>query len=116
LVRSVGVITREEVVEPGLLLEHIRGGRLRCFAFQREVHALVPPVLLWVAGLDPFDLDPQSQPPDGQFAQPIDGVRGRKRDAVIGPNDLRESKFLEGAFEHGERKFLLRGEQRLARE
>src|SRR5437867_2668423 len=46
----------------------------------------MPPVLLRVPRFDPFDLDPQSQPPHGQLAQPVEGMRGRKRDAVIGSN------------------------------
>ena len=77
--RSVRVVAREEVVEPGLLLEHVRGRRLGRFSLQREAHALMPPVLLRVPRFNPFDLDPKSEPPDGQLAQPVEGMRGRKR-------------------------------------
>jgi hypothetical protein len=49
----------------------------------------MPPVLLRVPWLDPFDLDPESQPPHGKLAQPVEGMRRGKRDAVIGPNHLR---------------------------
>src|SRR5687768_677841 len=80
------------------------------------MHALVPAVLLRVSWRDPFNLDPEAQPPYCQLAQPVNGMRGRKRDAVIGANDLRETKLLEGALEHREREFLLRGEEGLARE
>ena len=37
LMRPVGVVPRDEVIEPGLLLQHIGGRRLRRFALQREV-------------------------------------------------------------------------------
>jgi hypothetical protein len=43
-------------------------------------------------------------------------MRRRKGDAVIGPNHLREPKLLEGPLEDRERKFLLGGQQRLARQ
>ncbi len=43
-------------------------------------------------------------------------MRGRKRDAVIGPNHLRESKLLERALEDREGELLLGGQQRLARQ
>ena len=74
------------------------------------------PVLLRVPRLDPFDLNPESQPPHGKLAQPVDGMRRRKRDAVIGPNHLREPKLLEGTLEDREGKFLLGGRQCLARQ
>jgi hypothetical protein len=41
---------------------------------------------------------------------------GRKRDAVIGANHLRESKLLERALEDREGEFLLGGQQCLARQ
>ena len=70
-------------------------------------HPLVPPVLLRVPWFDPFDLDPESQPPHGQLAQPVQGMRGGKRNAVVGPNQLRKAKFLEGALEDREGELLL---------
>jgi hypothetical protein len=69
-----------------------------------------------VPGLDPFDLNPESQPPHGELAQPVEGLRRRKRDAVVGANHLREPKLLEGPLEDGEGKCLLGGEERLARQ
>ncbi len=76
----------------------------------------MPSVLLRVPGLDPFDLDPEAQPPHGQLAQPVNGMRRRKRDAVVGPNHVREAKFLEGALKDREGELLLGGQQRLARQ
>src|SRR6185503_5021124 len=84
--------------------EHIGRGRFRRFALQREVHALMTAVLLRVPRPDPFDLDSQSQPPDRQLTEPIDGMRRRKRDAVVGANQLRQAEFLEGAREVGDRE------------
>jgi hypothetical protein len=76
----------------------------------------MPAVLLRMPRRDPFDLDPESEPPHGQLAQSVEGMSRRKRDTVIGPNPLRETKLFEGALEHREGEFLLRGEQRLARQ
>jgi hypothetical protein len=42
------------------VLEDVRSGWLRRFALQREVHALMPAVLLRVAGFDAFDVDPEA--------------------------------------------------------
>ena len=112
----VGVEAGEELVEPGLLLEHVGGRRFGRFALQGEVHALMAAILLGVAGFDPFDLDAEAQPPDRELAQPVDGMRRGKRDAVVGANHLREAKLLEGTFEDREGKFLLRRQQRLASE
>jgi hypothetical protein len=52
--------TPRAIVKPDLLLEHVRGGRLRGFALRREMHPFMPSVLLRVPGHDPFDLDPES--------------------------------------------------------
>src|SRR5262245_30586325 len=75
LMGPVRVVARDEVVEAALLLQHVRGGGLRGFALQREVHALVPSVLLWVPGPDPLDLNPETEPPDRQLAQTVERVR-----------------------------------------
>jgi hypothetical protein len=66
----VGVVARDEIVEPGLLLEHVGGRRFGRFALQREVHALMAAVLLRMARFDRFDLDAEAQPPNGELAQP----------------------------------------------
>ena len=73
-------------------------------------------VLLRLPGRDPFDLDSQTEPPHGQLTEPVEGLRGRERHAVVGPNHLRQAKLLEGALKDREGKFLLRGEERLARQ
>ena len=40
------------------------------------MHAFVAAILLRVAGLDAFDANTEAQPPDGEFAQMKQGVRG----------------------------------------
>lgn len=55
LVRSFVVENFDEVIEPGLLLEQISRGGLGGLFFQSQMHALVTPVLLRVARLDPLE-------------------------------------------------------------
>jgi hypothetical protein len=62
-VRALFVEVFDEVIELGLLLEEIFRGRLGGLLLQGQMHSLVPAVLLWVAGLDAFDADPEAQPP-----------------------------------------------------
>ena len=69
-----------------------------------------------MARCDPFDLNPEPEPPHRQLAQPVERVRRRERDAVVGPDRLREAKLLEGALEDREGELLLRRRQRLARQ
>ena len=56
------------VVELGLLLEEVLGGGLGGLLLQGQVHALVPAILFGMAGLDAFEMDAQTQPPDGELA------------------------------------------------
>jgi hypothetical protein len=57
LVWSRVVVTVDEVIEPGLLMQEVIGSWLRGLQLQGQMHSLVAAILLWVAGLDPFDLD-----------------------------------------------------------
>ena len=107
LVRPTAIVSLDEGVEPGLLLEHVGGGRLGGFGLQGEVHAFVPAVLLRMAGLDVLDVDAEAESPDGEFAEAIEGVGGGEGHAVIGANGLPEAKFFERALEDGEGEFLL---------
>jgi hypothetical protein len=52
----------DEAVELALLLEKILRRRVGSFFLQRQVHALVAPVLLGVRGFDALDADSQPQP------------------------------------------------------
>ena len=74
--RSFVVEDLNELVEARLLLEKISRRRLGGFFLQGEVHALVTTVLLRRTWFDPFDADPQAQPPDCQLAQVKQGVSG----------------------------------------
>ena len=47
----------DERIEARLLLEHVRRGGFRRLPLQRQVHPLVPAVLLRMARLDPLDLE-----------------------------------------------------------
>lgn len=80
------------------------------------MHALVRAVLLGMAWPDAFNLNTESQPPDGQLTEPVDRMGRGERDAFVGPNDLRQPKLLERPLEGGKGEFLLCREQRLARE
>lgn len=106
----------DERIEARLLQEHIRRGGLDRFVLQRQVHPLVPAVLLRMARFDPLDLNPQPQPPDGQFAEAVERVRGRERHAIVGANRAGQPEVLERPFEDGEGELLLRGRERLARQ
>jgi hypothetical protein len=68
-VRAFVVEDFDKLVEARLLLEKIAGGRFGGFFLQRQMHAFVTPVLLWMGGLDPFDADSQAQPPASEFAE-----------------------------------------------
>jgi hypothetical protein len=57
--RPLVVELLREGVEPRLLLERIRRGRFGGFPLEGQVHPLVPAVLLRLAGLNAFDLNPQ---------------------------------------------------------
>jgi len=65
-------------------LEHVVDGGLGGFALQRQMHALEAPVLLGMARLNRFDLNAEPEPPHGQFAEPIQRRRRRKREPVVG--------------------------------
>ena len=58
LMRALVVVLRHPVIEPSLLLQDVGRCRFGGFLLQREVHALMTPVLLRVPGLNPFNLNP----------------------------------------------------------
>ena len=63
LVRPVGVEVLPEAVEARLLARLVRRRRPGRLRLQRPVHALVPPVLLRAARLDPLHAIPAASPP-----------------------------------------------------
>jgi hypothetical protein len=46
----------DELIEAALLLEGVGGRWARGFFLERQMHAFASTVLLWVAGLDAFDV------------------------------------------------------------
>ena len=69
--RSLVVVAGDEGVKARLLLEDIRRGGFGRLCLQRAMHALVSPVLLRMAGLNPFDLNAEAEPPHGELAEPV---------------------------------------------
>ena len=61
-------------IELALLLQTVGARRMRGFVFEREMHAFVPAVLLRMTGLDAFDGDAQTQPPDREFGELEQGI------------------------------------------
>src|SRR4029078_394183 len=114
LMRSLAIVFRDEGVEAGLLLQHVRGGRLGRFLFPREGHPFMPAVLLGMAWGDPFQVDAETEPPDRQFTQAIEGMPGGKWQPVVGPNSVWQAEFLKRPLEDRKGEFLLGGRQRLA--
>ena len=93
--RSLLVVASGEGIETGLLLQ--RGGRrgLGGLFLQGEMHPFVAAILLGMPRCDPLDLNTESQPPDREFAQAIQRVRGRNGAAIVGPDGLRQTEFFE---------------------
>jgi hypothetical protein len=61
--RALVVEALQEVIEPRLLLQEVPRCRLGRLLLQRQMHALVPAILLRMARADALDRDPQPQPP-----------------------------------------------------
>ena len=85
----------DEGIELGLLLKQVGAGGPRGFFLERQMHALMPAVLLRMAGPNAFDADAQPQPPDrklGEIEQPIGRSEGN---AVVGADRLRQTALFE---------------------
>ena len=65
--RPFGIELADEGIEAFLLHQAVGARRTGCFLLEGEVHALVTPVLLRMAGLDAFDGDAEPQPPDREL-------------------------------------------------
>ncbi|HVO02721.1 MAG TPA: hypothetical protein VMT54_11000 [Candidatus Cybelea sp.] len=84
-----GIELGHEVVEPGLLLQEVGTGGPGGFLLQGQMHALVPSVLLRVAGLDALDLDAAPEPPDRELGEVEEAVGAGERHAVVGADSVR---------------------------
>jgi hypothetical protein len=88
----------DEVVEPGLLLQEVASGRLGGFFLQGQMHALMAAILLGMARLDPFDANPQPEPPDRELAQVKQGVCRSEGHAVVTADVGRQAALLKKPF------------------
>ena len=94
LVRTVMVVDGAEGVEAPLLLG--RRGRRRAggFRFQGAVQALMAAVLLRLARIDPFRLDPELDPPHRKLRQPACAHRGEGR-PIVRADRKRQAELAE---------------------
>src|SRR6267143_560638 len=106
LVWPFGIEFLNKVVEAGLLLQTVHSGRSGCFFLQRQMHALVAAVLLWVARLDALDGDAEPQPPHREFGEIKEAVRTSERHAIVGPDRLGQATLLEELLEGSDSKVL----------
>src|SRR5208337_2818508 len=86
----------------GLLLKEVCSGGFRGFFLQRQMHALMAAVLLGMAGLDPFNANPQSEPPDGKLAQIEQGVGGSEGNAIIAADVGGQAALFKKPLKHSE--------------
>ena len=61
--RAFAIEFPDEVIEAGLLLQGVLAWRSGGFLLERQVHALVPSVLVRFAGLDVLEGDAEPEPP-----------------------------------------------------
>ena len=57
----------EKIIEFALLLQTVQACGTSGFRLESEMHAFMPAILLRMTGLDAFDGDAQTQPPDGEL-------------------------------------------------
>ena len=83
LVRPVSIKLAPDAIKPPLLRRACSRGRPRRLLLQGQVKPLVAPVLLRVPRIDPIQVNPQFQPPDGQLREPS-RARRRERRPIVG--------------------------------
>jgi len=59
------------------------------------MHAFMPAILLRMTGLDAFDGDAQTQPPDGELGELEQGVGRSEGNAVVRADAARQAALLE---------------------
>src|SRR5579862_9795759 len=67
------------------------------------MHPFMAAILLRMARLDPFDADAQPEPPDREFAQVKQSVRGSEGHTVIAADVGGQATLLKKSFKHSER-------------
>lgn len=96
--RPFAIELLDEGIELGLLLQKVSTGRPSGFVFQRQMHALVAAILLGMTRANPFDTDPQAQPPHRQFREVEESVGGSEGKAIVGTNRLGQAAFPKQSF------------------
>jgi len=114
--RTLLVEDLHELVEAGLLLEEVGGGRFGGFFFQGEMHAFVAAILLRMARLDALNANAEAKPPDGKFAEVEQSMRRRQRDAIVAADVSRQATFLKQPLKDGEGLVFPGGRKRFASE
>ena len=114
LMRSLLVVALDEAIELRLLLQEVLRRRFGGFLLQRQMHALVPAVLLRIAGLDALD----ARSP-GAATTPRACSDRRRRcagegNAVVGADRQRQAEVLESPLKHGKGVALLGRRQGIA--
>ena len=104
------------LIKPGLLLQAVHAWWSGGLLLQRQMHALVPAILLRVSWLDAFDGDAEAQPPDGQLGEIEQCVGAGERDAVVGSDSLREAALLEERLERSDGEVFAGRFERLTRQ
>src|SRR4029453_18073306 len=80
------------------------------------MHPFVTAVLLWMAGFDALELDPEPQPPHGELAQAIQGVGRGEGDPVVCAYRNGKPEVLERSLKDCECVGFLRSRQGFAAE
>src|SRR6185295_14883894 len=93
LVRPLLIEFADESIEAGLLLKDVFAGWSGRLFFQRQVHALMPAVLLGTARPDALQRDPEPQPPHRQLRQIVEPVWTGERQAVVAADRRRQATF-----------------------
>src|SRR5580658_3940871 len=88
------VVVMPEAVHRPLLVRHRLLRRRRGLLLERQMHALVSPVLLRLARLDAFRRDSELNPPHTQPREPTDGL-AREGRAVVGPDPKGKTEFAK---------------------
>src|ERR1700716_3929596 len=105
--RPIRVEFAPHPIKPPLLLTRRRRWRRGRFLLQREVKALVTPILLGMTRIDAIQLNPQLQPPDRQMREPS-RTGGRERRPVVGSQRPRQAVLAKRPVEPGPRPLLAR--------
>ena len=89
--RSLSIVLRLKGIKPLLLLKEVVCSGNDRGLLEGQMKALMPSVLLGMAGLDPLDSDSQPEPPDCQSTESKQSVGRCKRDSVVRADRCRQT-------------------------